>query len=323
MLCLTGVRVIRVGSAAAVFGRETDRHEEREYPMTGRAGLWSGIVLVGVAAVAPAFGDEAGGGWKDSAELSFVATDGNSETSTFGFKNKLWREWDRSSFTVKAGAVRSESTDVDRTQAIAPDPGNLSSFFVIEERTTRTTADSAFLNGRYDRTIRDGLFWFAGAGWDRNRPAGINDRFNGFGGVGNVWVDTETVKFNTDYSVTFTSQDDVTEAPGVEDNFVGARFAWTYWHRFTDTTTYGNDFVLDENLKETSDLRADMTNWLQVSINKRVALKVGLQWLFDNEPSFEEVPLFAGTPPAPTGTTVFVELDELDSIFTTSLVIDF
>jgi hypothetical protein len=49
-----------------------------------------------------------------------------------------------------------------------------------------------------------------------------------------------------------------------------------------------------------------------------LALKVSLQWLYDNLPSLELVDYTPGTPPQ-----VPVPLDDLDTIFTTSLVVNF
>jgi hypothetical protein len=47
--------------------------------------------------------------------------------------------------------------------------------------------------------------------------------------------------------------------------------------------------------------------------------------LYDNEPSLESLTLFAGDPPTPVvpATTVLSPVDDLDSIFTASLVINF
>jgi hypothetical protein len=59
-----------------------------------------------------------------------------------------------------------------------------------------------------------------------------------------------------------------------------------------------------------------------VVLNKRLALKVSLQFLYDNQPSFEELPLF-DTAGVDTGTAVLAELDELDTVFTSSLVMSF
>ena len=126
----------------------------------------------------------------------------------------------------------------------------------------------------------------------------------------------------TDYAVTYTKQEDVVENPIKDETFGGLRLSSAYFHKFGESTTYTNDLVLDENLDETSDFRADMTNSVAVSMNARLALKVSFQYLYDNEPSFEEVDLFdsSGTD---TGETVLTQLDEVDTIFTASLVVNF
>jgi putative salt-induced outer membrane protein YdiY len=245
-------------------------------------------------------------GWTDKAEFSFVGTEGNAKSTSLGFKNTLARSWGDSGVTFRAGGIRVETTTFTRTA---------SGGVVTETETKATTAESYFLNGRYDRKIGGRWFWFAGAGWDRNEPAGIENRYVVEGGVGNVWYDTDDVKFKTSYGLTYTEQEDVS---GLDDNFAGARFAWDYSNKFGANTTYTNVLVLDENLDETSDWRADMSNGLAVAMSERLALKAGLQLLYDNQPAVELVPdALAPATPVP------FELDELDTILTISLVVDF
>jgi hypothetical protein len=69
-----------------------------------------------------------------------------------------------------------------------------------------------------------------------------------------------------------------------------------------------------------------MVNSVAVTMSDRLALKISLQWLYDNEPSFEAVPLFDMDPSIPGAVLlgqVPRQLDNLDTIFTTSLVINF
>jgi putative salt-induced outer membrane protein YdiY len=278
--------------------------------VTGLVLALSGV-SIGVAADPPARPDR----WTDAAEFSFVATAGNSETSTFGFKNTLARAWEKSSFELKAGGVRGESTT--KVRAVHP------VIPVIEETaTTELTAENYFLNGRYDRKITDRFFWYAGAGWDRNRFAGIQNRYSGVGGVGNIWKDEDRVKFRTDYALSYTKQENVVEVAGADDSFLGVRVSSKFLHKLGAVTTYGNDLVMDENLDETSDFRADMTNWVTVSMSARLALKVSLQWLYDNEPSFESIDDPGNLLPPP-GVKANAQLDDLDTVFTASLVANF
>jgi putative salt-induced outer membrane protein YdiY len=250
--------------------------------------------------------------WSDVAEFSWVQTAGNSETSTFGFKNTLARSWEKSSFTFKAGGIRAEATTKTYT-ASGVDPV----VFEITEATT-TSAENYYLNGRYDRKITDRFFWYSGAGWDRNIPAGISNRYMAIAGVGNIWFDGDDMKFRTDYALTYTDQEDEAEQAGVDYSFLGARFSWEYLNKFSENTTYENLLVLDFNLEETSDYRADMINSVAVAMNSHLALKVSLQWLYDNRPSFINV---VRLDPPPD--TAAFELDSLDTQFIASLVVNF
>ena len=263
-------------------------------------------ILVAPALVSvPAVAEE--GVWKDTAEFSLVTTSGNSEGTTFGFKNTLSKKWDRSSFEVKAGGVRVETTELNV-------PINATETRDIDS----VTAESYFLNGRYDRKITDSFFWYTGLGWDRNRFAGIQNRYIGVAGVGNLWFDEDDRRFRTDYALTYTDQEDVVLNPLVDDTFAGLRLSWDYMNKFGANTTYTNTLVIDGNLDETDDYRADMVNALAVAMSQRMALKLSLQWLYDNEPSFDIIPFsdFGGVDQP-------FQLDELDQIFTASLVVNF
>lgn len=262
-------------------------------------------------------------GWKDTAELGYVMTSGNSDSSTLGLKNTLVYDWESARFEMKLGAVRVESTPVPFFAV------GTATDFTREENDSELTAESYFLNGRYDHNITDRFFWFAGAGWDRNTFAGIQNRYTAFGGVGNIWFDTETIKWRTDYALTATKQEDVIEQPDLDDTFLGVRLSSTFLYKWSESGSYGNDTILDENVDDTDDWRVNMTNWVAVNLSNHLALKVSLQWLYDNQPALIAANLFDATG-APVDADldgvqdqVAVEADELDSIFTTALVIKY
>ncbi len=258
-------------------------------------------------------------GWADTAELSYVQTAGNSETSTFGFRDTLHYTWEKALFTFKVGGIRSESTTLDRKAYGTPD-----SFYVNDNRTSAVTAESYFANAQYDRKISEHFIWNVGGGWDRNTFAGIQNRYIVFAGVGNVWVDKDTIKFKTDYSATYTKREDVIVDPldtTRKDKFAGFRFAWDYLQKLGAATTFTNTLALDDNLEETSDWRGDTTFALGVAMSKSLALKVSLRFLYANQPAKEKVNLYPVGGDTPYD-TVFVDLEKLDTVFTTSLVVN-
>ncbi|MDX1449974.1 MAG: DUF481 domain-containing protein, partial [Acidimicrobiia bacterium] len=191
-------------------------------------------------------------------------------------------------------------------------------FTVSETKTTDITAENYFARGRFDVTMSGDAYWFGGTGWTRNTFAGIENRVNFVSGLGNQWSDTDETKFRTDVGATYTIQDNV--AAGPTDRFAGLQFSAELEQVLTASTTYESKLVLDENLKNTDDLRGDFVNSLSVAMSERLALKTSLQILFDNQPSFVDVPLFTGG--VDTGNTVPAELKKVDSVFTVALVIN-
>jgi len=259
--------------------------------------------------------------WNDTAELGWVATSGNSESSSIGFKDTLTRTGKDDLFELKLGGIKVKSTTTTVYAVGTADA-------VFEDKVTDTTAENYFLTGRYDRNITPKFFWFAGAGWDRNIPAGIQNRYVGFAGVGNNWFAGDRRKWRTDYSVTGTKQDNVVDDPTFNDTFIGVRVTSTFLQKFgaADNGSYGNDTIVDENLDETSDWRVNMTNWMSLTMTSHLALKVSLQWLYDNLPSLEQINIYDLQPSDPAAVvigTTDVPVDDLDSIFTTALVIKY
>ncbi len=258
-------------------------------------------------------------GWASTAELSYVQVSGNAEASTWGFADKNVRTWENASLTLKAGGLRAESTTFVRYNA-----GTVDDPVVREIRYTDLTGEAYYAGGQYDRKISGKLFWNVFAGWDRNRFAGIDNRYQAGGGLTNVWRDDETIKFRTDYAATYTERDDVVEDPTRDDRYAGVRFAWDYQHKFGASTTYVNTLVLDDNVSDTSDWRGDLLNSVSVSMTKRLALKASLRWVYYNRPAVERVPTDLdgdGVPPF-EGAAVPAELEKLDTTFTTSLVVN-
>ena len=97
--------------------------------------------------------DEPDLGWHDTAELTFVLTEGNASSTTFGFKNALEHVWPDAKFRFGAGGIRVESTTFERTAIGDPDD-----FRVEETENSEVTAENYYLRSRYDRDISGALF---------------------------------------------------------------------------------------------------------------------------------------------------------------------
>ncbi len=249
-------------------------------------------------------------GWTDVAEFTFVQTAGNASSSTFGLKNTLDRIFENGAFKLTLGGVRTSSTQRS-TEAV----GTPSDFSPVE--TSGVTAANYFARARYDRSVSENAYVFGGSGWNRNTFAGIENRYNFVTGAGRTWRDGEGVRFKTDVGVTYTVQDDVIPTPGASDGFFGLTASWDYLNQITETTQFGSELIVDENLSDTDDLRADFTNFIAVAISDQLALKTSLQLLFDNQPALEQFTLRGTT------TQVTRDLESVDSVFTVALVVNF
>jgi putative salt-induced outer membrane protein YdiY len=255
-------------------------------------------------------------GWKFSASLGWVWVGGNSESNSYAFGAEARHKWERSELLLKAGGTQTESTLKTRFAV-----GTADDFIVEEESRTEKTTELYFARGRYDYTVSKYFFLFGGVDWLRNKFAGIDSRELMAVGAGNTWFDKPEVRFKTDYGVTYTFESEVVENPFVKTDFPGARFGYDFWWKLTSTTEFTSLFIADWNLDNTDDVRIDCKNELPVSVSDHFKFKAGLQLLWRNAPALTSVALF-DSEGLPAGDPVLVPLDELDTIFTVSLVFE-
>ncbi|WP_419163823.1 DUF481 domain-containing protein [Candidatus Palauibacter sp.] len=261
--------------------------------------------------------DEPDSSWSYNAELSLLFTSGNSTVRTFGVGGGARREWGSGELSFLAGGLRTES---GTTQRIAV--GTEDHFTVTDYSDPKPTAENYFLRGEFERSFSDHVHLTTGAGWERNTFAGFESRLSLVGGIGNMWIETETTRLETDYGITFTAQNDVVDDPDKSASFGGVRVSTSFRRQLTQTADFESTLTLDENLTDGTDLRADLANSLAVDINHLLAVKTGLRLVWDNVPALTRAPLEqpAGTP---TGQTVLVPRHKLDSTLTIALVANF
>lgn len=248
--------------------------------------------------------------WKDVAELTFVMTGGNAKASTLGFKNTLDHSWSSGSLQLSVGGIRTRTGTVTRTATGTPD-----NYEVTKTTDMETSAESYFAKSRVDRKLSERSFLFAGAGWDRNTFAGVDNRYAFVAGGGRTWFDEETRKLKTDLGLTYTIQDDVVEDPAADRHFAGVRGSYEYSRALTESTDIASVLVADQNLKETSDFRADWINSVSVAMSERLALKTAFRVLYDKSPALVAVPLGDGE--------VLTPLGKVDTVFTVAVVANF
>lgn len=254
------------------------------------------------------------GPWKATAELSYVVTGGNTATSAFSLGTSFTRKWTNDSLLFKTYILRSNSTTTTRTAR-----GTETDFDIIEDKVQRFIAENYLLSGQYDRRISKKLLAQAGLGWDRNRFAGVDSRVIFTTGFGYAWVEGKRTQLKTDAGLTYTFRKYVGQGSA---SFGGLRFNLLAVQKILENSSLSTQFVFDNNLRKTNDWRFDWTNSVTASISKSLALKTSLRMIYTHVPALQSLPLF-DLEGLPTGLTVLVPLKELDTLLTTSLVINF
>lgn len=273
------------------------------------------ILILGMAAVPVLAQDKpAGPTWKNEAELSFVATDGNSETSSLGFGAKFERTSDGERFEASFGGVRAEATDATRS---AVDSGG--AVTVVETSDTELTAENYHAKARFDRDFHDDWFWHVGGSWERDEFAGIDQRLQAVAGIGHKLRDEDDHTWRIDTGVTWTGE---RPTAGTDEDFLGLRLSSDWSRQVTETTKLAHSFQFDQNFDESDDYRIDTTLSVQVAMTKTLAIKAALQAKYDAEPAFEELAVVDQTGD-PTGAMILEQLDETDLKATVSLVVNF
>jgi putative salt-induced outer membrane protein YdiY len=251
--------------------------------------------------------------WDNATEFSFVSTSGNASSNTLGLKSTLTGSGEGSTFKLEIGGIRASSNFTTRTALGTP-----TNYSVIEETRSERSAANYLARSRYDHELGAG-YAFGGAGWERNTFAGVNHRYSFVLGLGKSWVDSDTGLFKTDLGATYTIQKDVSPTPDAGDGFGGARATIEATRSLTSTTDLATTLILDENLRNTDDLRADWVVSIAVGLSEGLQFKTSYQMLYDKDPALIGVPLLdasdnvLGEVPTPS--------QKVDTFLTLSLVI--
>ena len=267
-------------------------------------------------------------GWTNATDLSFVATYGNSDTETLGFRNLLRYDWRKARFSLRVDGLRTKNADKKFVQILTLDipPGApAEDVFIIVDPDKKLDAEKYWIEAIYDRRVSNRLFWNVGFSWDRNKDANILNRYVGFGGLGHKWFDSDDLRFETTYALSYTDRNEETPDLEKDATFPGLRLASTYRNLWGKVTTFGHDWTSNVSLSDTEDWSFDTSVWVAVAINDHLALKVTAQWLYNSLPALQEIDILAVLPEdveIDFG-SVRIRKENLDTILTTSIVIDF
>lgn len=281
-------------------------------------------------------------GWYSSTDLSAVVANGNSDTINVGATVNVRRVWLRTSWINTFSFSRN---DVREPQRFALIVGNVAT---VGEGEFQTKSEKLFGNTNLERRVTERFFWNVGGTGERDKFAGLDSRLTGVVGVGMLWQSTQGDGFvRAGVGGTYTAQSEVVDDPETENEFAGLRFTLDGEKRFGTEKQHAftSNLIVDENLQQTDDLRANWQTALAASISQKMQLKVGVQIAFDNAPALVDLPVTVvlangarrdadaadlNNPNLTTGADLFVVENKLvtpakkvDATFTVSVVINF
>jgi putative salt-induced outer membrane protein YdiY len=252
---------------------------------------------------------------RNTSELWYLVSGGNSAASTLGIRNAFRRNAPAGDLRLDGSLLRTDATRFRRLAVGTPE-----SFVVHEDEETERTAERYAAEIRYDLNLGPRPYATGSVGWQRNTFAGFRGRTVVALGAGTRWSTPDQWELKLGGGLTYTFQTDVDPDPDRETRFGGVRVTLDHERRLTSGTTLEMKWVLDANAEDTEDIRGDFIQAVSASLTTRLSLKTTLQFLVDNDPPSTRVPLEApdGTD---TGETVSIPLRKVDRLLSVALVI--
>jgi putative salt-induced outer membrane protein len=194
--------------------------------------------------------------WKDSAELSYMNTTGNTQTRSTAGKNTYGYDWAKTTLEVICGGLSSKNNGVKIAEK----------YYANEKMTYRYYGK----NYAYER--------FA---WDRDPFAGFDQRYDSSVGLGRELLSKPKDVLILELGGGYTNEQRT--VTGVND-FVSGRAYSKYTHSFTGAAYFSQDAEYIANFTHSDDYRFNAETALMATLTNKLGLKISYQINFVNKP---------------------------------------
>jgi putative salt-induced outer membrane protein len=200
-----------------------------------------------------------------------------------------WRGSIGAGLSLTDGNTRSQSLNVDAAaaRATADDRWSLTGKALYGRSEGATSANQVRLGTRYDRNWSAHLFGFVGAIAERDPIAELASRVQVDSGVGYKLADTASLRWNVFGGAgyvreRYTAPRSVEGTSTEGDRYVTLLLGEESSHKFTDTLSARQRFVVYPNLRRSGEYRADLDAGLVVALTNTLGLNVGLTMRHDS-----------------------------------------
>jgi putative salt-induced outer membrane protein len=195
--------------------------------------------------------------WTSHLGLSYLATSGNSETTTFGL-------------------------DFVATRRPMPWGLEISALLDRADKDGEKTAERHHAGLRGTRTLAERWDAFAGLSAEQDEFAGINLRSIVEAGVVYKALTGPRHTLELDAALNWTDEDRL--PPEIDDSWLGSLFGLDYTYAISDSAAFSQGLKHFANFDDTGNWRAESLTALTAALNKKLALRLSYEIRYRNEP---------------------------------------
>ena len=194
--------------------------------------------------------------WKDSAELSYVQTAGNSRTTSLSAKDLFNYDWSKTALELSAGGLGAKSVNT-------------------------VTAEQYNVSEKVSFKLIGKNYAFQKTAWDKNRFAGIKDRYDIGLGLGRHLLAQDNDNLFAEAGGGYIIEDRL----GSENKSFGTYRGYAkYIRTLSATANASQDLEYIGNMHDPKGYRMNAETALVASISSHFTLKTSYLWKFSNSP---------------------------------------
>ena len=195
--------------------------------------------------------------WSWDTEVGYVQTTGNSKSASANVSSEYNKKWNKVILTLKGMLISASQNDI-------------------------TNAELYFLSEKVDVPLNLRFYIYQLFGWEKDRFAGIDYRYNIQLGGGYKILDTDknqlSGEIGNDYTIEkYTSGDD--------EGFSSLKGYLKYIYSFSEHAGFSQEGEILYNLERSDDTRINSITALSASITTDLALKISYTIKYDESPA--------------------------------------
>lgn len=195
--------------------------------------------------------------WTNATEVSVLSSNGNTRSNTTSAKNTFNYKWSQSAFELIFGGLGARNKG-------------------------ETVAEKYFANEKYSYKLSDRNYAFEKFGWDKDRFAGIKNRYESNLGLGRELIKRPTDLLIFELGGGYVNEE--RENTKVND-FSSGRAYSKYTRTLSPTANFSQDAEYIANFEDKDDFRVNTETALTATLTTHLSLKVGYTWKHVGKPA--------------------------------------